>query len=69
MDFCDILKALRTINNLSQKALGEIMGLTVSTVCDWEKKRSEPNLAQLSLLADVFSVSTDFLLGRKEESS
>lgn len=63
MNFPDILKALRLQCNLTQKQLGEKLDLTVSTVCDWEKRRSEPNLAQLVALSAVFGVSVDFLIG------
>ena len=63
MSFSEILKILRTQSNMTQKALGEKLNLTVSTICDWEKQRSEPNLKQLISLASVFNVPTDFLLG------
>ncbi len=63
MNFSDILKALRLQCGYTQKQLGEKLNLTVSTVCDWEKRRSEPNLSQLVALSAVFGVSVDFLIG------
>lgn len=36
MEFSDILRALRLQCALTQKQLGRKLGLTVSTVCDWE---------------------------------
>lgn len=44
------------------------MNLTVSTVCDWEKKRSEPSIAQLKLLSGVFGVPVDFIIGNADEA-
>lgn len=66
--FPERLKLLRKQYALTQKELGEALGLTVSTVCDWERRRSEPNLNQLALLAGVFGVTADFLLGLSEEA-
>ncbi|MBS6463688.1 MAG: helix-turn-helix transcriptional regulator [Firmicutes bacterium] len=66
--FPERLKLLRRQYSLTQKELGEALGLTVSTICDWERRRSEPNLRQLALLTGVFGVSADFLLGLSEEA-
>ncbi len=66
--FPERLKLLRKQYALTQKELGEVLGLTVSTVCDWERRRSEPNLKQLALLVGIFGVTADFLLGLPEEA-
>ena len=55
------------MGSLSQEQLGRKLGLTVSTVCDWEKRRSEPSISQLKNLSAVFGVSVDFLIGNAEE--
>lgn len=68
MSFAEILKALRTVNGLTQKQLGEKINLKVSTVCDWEKSRSEPNIAQLKALSGVFAVPVDFIIGNSAEA-
>lgn len=52
---------------LSQKQLAEILGTTNSSVCDWEKGRSEPDGIALMKLAGCLNVSTDYLLGRTDE--
>lgn len=67
MEFSDILRALRLQCALTQKQLGRKLGLTVSTVCDWEKRRPEPSISQLKNLSAVFGVSVDFLIGNAEE--
>lgn len=68
MEFPEILKALRNQFGYSQKTLGSKLSLTVSTVCDWEKRRSEPNLRQLRALSAVFGISVDFLIGISDEA-
>lgn len=68
MCFADILKFLRTQYGFTQKELGAKLNLTVSTVCDWEKKRSEPSIAQLKLLSGVFGVPVDFIIGNADEA-
>ena len=61
------LHEFREMGSLSQEQLGRKLGLTVSTVCDWEKRRSEPSISQLKNLSAVFGVSVDFLIGNAEE--
>jgi len=58
-----IIEELRRKNNMSQKELGEIVGVSQNTISAWEKK-SPPPTSKLILLAQLFGVSTDYLLGR-----
>ena len=67
MEFPEILRALRLQSGFTQKQLGEKLELKISTVCDWEKRLSEPNLRQLKTLGEIFGVSVDFLLGCADE--
>ena len=48
---------------LSQKELAEMLLLTPQTISKWEKGLSEPSLKDLCKLSNIFSVSTDELLG------
>ena len=64
--FSTRIKELRKENGYTQRALAEMLELTNSTVCDWETGRSEPDLETLKRLAQLFSVSTDYLLGLSE---
>jgi len=63
-DFPDRLKELRKQKNLSQKALGEIIGLSRRGVQNYELGTNKPTSDVLSKLADYFDVSVDYLLGR-----
>ncbi len=57
------IKELRIENKLSQSQLAEKLGTTNSTICDWERGRTEPDIEMLKKLASLFSVSTDFIVG------
>jgi transcriptional regulator with XRE-family HTH domain len=66
--FCERLRELRKEKGLSQKALAEILQTTNSSVCDWEKGRSQPDLTMLAKIAGYFEVSADYLLGLENEN-
>lgn len=56
------LKNLRLSEGLSQRALGERVGVCNQTVSFWESGSREPDLDMLVKLAEVFNVSVDLLL-------
>ena len=64
--FCERLRDLRREMNLSQKQLADILKTNNSSVCDWERGRSQPDLQTLVRLAKLFEVSTDYLLGLED---
>ena len=64
MTFGDKLREVRRGHNMTQAELGALLGKTGATVCDWEKGKSQPDLEELIKLADLFHVTTDYLLGR-----
>ena len=61
--FCKRIKELRIENGITQKELANKLQTTNSSVCDWERGRSQPDLQTLTELAKLFEVSTDYLLG------
>lgn len=64
--FAQRLKELRKNKGLSQQELADILHTTNSSVCDWERERSEPNLETLLAISVFFNTSTDFLLGKTD---
>lgn len=58
------LKELRINRGFLQKDLSEILGVDRTTYSKYESGASEPNHEMLVKLAQVFDVSTDYLLGR-----
>ena len=63
MEFKDILKELRAINNLSQMQLATKTGLSQSAIAKWELGKTEPTASALITLARFFGETTDYLLG------
>lgn len=53
---------LRKEANLSQEALGDIIGVTRQTISNWELEEAAPNSEQLKLLSKAFNVSIDDFL-------
>lgn len=63
MMFCERLKELRKLNNLSQLDLGKILNMSKMAISHWEKGNSEPSIEQLKSMATIFDVSVDYLIG------
>lgn len=58
------LKYLRLQKGLTQEQLAEIIGISRSALSMYELDQREPDLGTLIKIADYFSVTTDYLLGR-----
>ncbi len=56
------LNYLRKKNKLSQQGLAEVLELPRTTLGDYERGKTEPNLAMLLKLADYFKVKVDELI-------
>lgn len=67
MKFSNNLRILRAEYNLTQQDIGDIVGLSSQAVSKWENELTEPDNDSLVKLAKYFNVSTDYLLGIKEE--
>ncbi len=69
MEFHIILKELRTQSGLTQKQLGEKIGVTKSVISYYELQERVPSPEVLKKIAAVFHVSTDYLLGVEKAPS
>jgi len=49
---------------LTQKELGERIGVSRQIISDYETGKRTPSIVALKTLADIFEVSTDYLIGR-----
>jgi len=56
------LKYLRTKKKISQQYLAEAMGIPRTTLGDYERGKTEPNLEMLVKLADFFDLKVDELI-------
>lgn len=59
----NILEA-RKSSEKSQKEVAAALNVSAPTVSDWEREKKYPTVGNLKQLADLFSVSTDYLLRR-----
>ena len=50
----------------SQEALAEKLGVSRQAISKWETGESEPEISKLKLLAEIFSVSVDWLLSDED---
>lgn len=60
------IKQLRLERDLSQKELGQILGVSNVTISMYENNDRQPDGETIKMLADYFRVTTDYLLGRTE---
>lgn len=65
MKLGDKILELRKKSSLSQEQLGEKINVTRQTISNWELNETNPNPEQLILLASIFNISVDELLGYK----
>lgn len=57
-------KQLRQDKHLKQEQVALLVGVTKSAVSAWELDMRQPSYEALVRLADIYRVSTDYLLGR-----
>lgn len=69
MDFGVVLRKLRTDAGLTQEQLALRIGLTKSVVSYYEKHERMPSPEIVVKIADIFHVTTDYLLGVKKEKT
>ena len=62
-DFGVRLRELREKKKLSQAQVAKRLGITSSTICNYEANTRIPSTDMLTRLALFFSVSSDYLLG------
>jgi putative transcriptional regulator len=56
------LPVARKIANLSQKELGLAVGVSESTVINWEKGRSEPTVSQAYKISEITGIPLDGII-------
>lgn len=69
METSEVIRNLRTKNNLSSKELSKILNISESSVSLYESGKRKPSLDLLIKIADYFSVSTDYLLGISDKEN
>ncbi len=59
-------KTARQINKLKVIEAAEKLGVSQPTLSAWEGERKSPSMDSLENMADLYGVTTDFLLGRSD---
>ena len=67
--FGENLKSLRVARGLTQKELGERVGLSKAVVSKYENALGYPTLDMVMTLAAFFGVTTDYLLGARSQKT
>lgn len=63
----DKIKALRISNDMTQNDVAKKLGITRSSVNAWEMGISVPSTMYVVELAQLFSVSADYILGLEQK--
>lgn len=63
VDFGNVLKNLRSKENMTQAQLAQKLGLTKSVISAYETGLRLPSYDTLIHIAQIYNVTTDFLLG------
>ena len=63
MTFGQIIKKLRREADMTQEMLAELLSVSAQAVSRWENDSAMPDIALLVPLANLFHVTTDYLLG------
>ena len=63
MSFGETVKTLRHNSNMTQEKLAEMLSISPQAVSRWETNAAMPDISLLPPLANLFGVTTDFLLG------
>lgn len=67
MEYLESMKEFRLKLNLSQKELGDKVGVSEASISNYETGKREPDLKTLCGLADLFDCSLDLLVRGKEK--
>lgn len=60
------IRILRREKILKQREAAELLGLSITSYCRYERGEREPDAPVLWRMADLFGVSIDYLVGRTD---
>lgn len=63
------LAKLRRETGMTATALGHMLGVSSTQIGDMEKGKTATSMARLYMLCEIFHVSSDYLLGLKDEEN
>lgn len=62
LELKDRIRGLREDKDMTQKNLGDKLGVSNNTISSWENGINEPNVANLIAMSKIFDVSVDYLI-------
>ena len=65
--FGERLKQLRTEKNITQRELADYLGIATNAYQNYEYDKRDMNIKSLTVLADYFDCSIDYLVGRSDK--
>lgn len=67
MMYTDALKTSRKAARMTQEEVAEALNVSQAIICKWERgDGTAPSISRLIQLADLYKVSVDELIGRKQ---
>ena len=66
MTFGQTIKVLRKEANMTQESLAELLSISPQAVSRWETDAAMPDISLLPPLANLFNVTTDYILGNED---
>ncbi len=67
MEFRSQLKEIRKARGMTQKDVYLRLQVSPNCYASWEQGRTEPDIASIKKLCEIFGVSADYLLGIEDE--
>ena len=61
------IRLLRKEKNLKQDEAADLLGISLSSYCRYERGEREPDASALCRFADLYGVTIDYLVGRSDE--
>jgi len=61
------IRAMRKLNNLTQKQLAEKVNVSAQVISNWEREYTDPGHDNVAMLAKVLNCSADYLLGNTDD--
>lgn len=62
------IEAERARNGMTKEKFATSLGVSVSTVKNWQNGKTEIPASKIIVMANLFNVSTDYLLGRTDRN-
>lgn len=63
------IEAERARKGMTKEKFADAVGVSTSTVKNWQNGRTEIPASKIVIMAGIFNVSTDYLLGHSDEKA